>query len=145
MPKTPQQMATNWRSAMQNPQTSQKYKDGINNFQGNPMALAATPDAEARYLNGVQQSVASGKRTQKLQSVPVDRWKTNSVNVGSMQLSTGATKAMDKVSAHFQKWGPVYQQASAAAHALPKGGKANAMARVSAVLDVLYQAAGKTG
>jgi hypothetical protein len=46
--------------------------------------------------------------------------------------------------AHFQKYGQVYDNAAAAAAALPKGGKANAMARVSAVYDIMKQGFNKS-
>jgi len=141
--KTPQQMAKNWQLAMANPQTASKYKDGISSFQGNPMALAATPDAEQRFLTGVQLSVTSGKRSQILNAVPVERWRSNAINIGANLLGTGAQRAMSKVEAFFTRWAPIYQQASAAAHALPKGGLANALARVQAAITVEMQAAGR--
>jgi X-X-X-Leu-X-X-Gly heptad repeat protein len=144
MAKTATQMATNWQQAMTNPQTSTKYKQGIQNTTVNPMQKAASPESEALYLSRVQQSVASGKRAQKLNAVPVDRWKNNAINVGATQLSSGAQKAQDKVTQHFNKWAPVYSQMSDAARALPKGGMANAMARVQAAITIAMQAAGRS-
>lgn len=144
MAKSAAQMAGNWSSAMQNPATATKYKQGITNTTVNPMAKAATPEAEALYLQRIQQAVASGRRSQKLQSTPVDRWKNNAVNVGAQSLSMGAQKAQDKVAQHFNKWQPIYQQMSDAAKALPKGGLANAMARVQAAVTIAMQAAGRT-
>lgn len=143
MAKTPDQMAAAWKASMQNPQTAQRYKDGINGTSVNPMELAASPDAEQLYLQNIQLAVSSGKRRDKLRAVPLARWKNNAINVGAASLSSGAVKAMDKVSAHFQKWGPIYAQASAAAKALPKGGMANAMARVQAAMQVMMSAAGR--
>lgn len=143
MPKTSAQMAANWNQGMSSPSTAQKYKDGINSFQGNPMALAATDQAQQLYLTNTAASVSSGKRAAKLNSVPVQRWKDNAINVGSTQLSSGAVKAKQKVADHFTKWQPIYQQASAAAKALPKGGQANALARVQAAMQVMMQAAGR--
>jgi len=142
MPKTADQMATNWQQGMQNPSTAQKYKQGIGNFQGNPMALAASPEATALYLSRIQMAVSSGKRANKLNAVPVERWRNNAMNIGANLLSSGANKAIDKVRTHFQKWAPIYQQASAAAHALPKGGEANALARVQAAIHTMMVAAG---
>jgi len=136
-------MSKNWQLAMANPQTASKYKDGITGFQGNPMALAAAPDAEQRFLSGVQLSVTSGKRSQILNAVPVERWRNNAINIGANLLGTGAQRAASKVDAFFQRWAPIYAQASAAAHALPKGGLANALARVQAAITVEMQAAGR--
>jgi len=142
--KSAAQMSANWTKGMQNPTTVQKYKDGINGFQGNPMALAAAPDAEARYLANVQASVSSGKRQQKLNSVPAQRWKDNAVNVGANALATGAVKAKPKVDDHFQRWAPVYNQMSDVVKSMPKGGMANAMARVQAAIGIAMQAAGRS-
>ncbi len=144
MAKAASQMAQNWIQAMQNPATANKYKQGITNTTVNPMAKAATPESEALYLSRVQQAVASGRRSQRLQATPVDRWKNNAINVGATQLSSGAQKAQDKVQQHFNKWAPIYGQMSDAANALPKGGMANALARVQAAISVAMQAAGRS-
>lgn len=134
--------AAKWLASMQSPTTTQNYVNGINGYQGNPMAAAA--EAIPQYLAGVQDAVNSGRMQQKLLAVPVSSWKANATGIGAQRLAQGAQKASAKVQAHFQRWGPIYQQASQAANALPKGGKANAMARVSAVYDILKQAAGKS-
>jgi len=141
--KTAPQMADNWAQAMGNPQTASKYKQGIQSTTVNPMAMAATPEAMNLYATRVQESVTSGRRAQKLNAVPVDRWKNNAVNVGSTQLTVGATKAKAKVQEHFNRWASVYAQAHDAAAALPKGGEANALARVAAAMRVMMQAAGR--
>jgi hypothetical protein len=137
-------MAQNWAAAMRDGNTANKYKAGIQAFQGNPMALAAADDAEQRYLTNVQNSVNSGKRRNALNAVPVERWRSNAMTIGANLLSTGAQRAMDKVTAHFNRWAPIYAQASAAAQALPKGGLANAMNRVQAAISVLMAAAGRS-
>jgi hypothetical protein len=142
--KNAQQMADNWSQAMMSPTTANKYKQGIQSTTVNPMALAASPQAEQLYLTRVQQAVTSGKRSQKLMSVNPQTWKDNAVNIGSTQLTVGANKAKPKVAAHFQKWAPVYQQAHDAAMAIPKDGSiGSAMARVQAAIQVMMSAAGK--
>ncbi len=141
--KTAQQMAANWQQAMSNPATATKYKQGIASTTVNPMQKAAQPDAEALYLANVQRSVASGRRAARLNAVPLERWKNNAINIGSTLLSSGAQKAMDKTTAHFQKWAPIYGQMHDAAAALPKGGLANALARVQAAISVAMAAAGR--
>jgi hypothetical protein len=143
MAKAAADMIGNWQKAMQNPMTADKYRKGIGRTTVNPMQLAASPQAMQLYLARVQQSVQSGKRANKLNAVPVQRWKDNATNVGANNLSSGATKALDKVTAHFNKWAPIYQQASDAARAVPKDGTIGAaMARVQANLQVLMAAAG---
>lgn len=132
--------AQNYQSGMAG--ASAKYKQGIQRYQGNPMAEAATPDAEARYLQNVTAASTSGKRARALQAVPVSRWRDNAMTEGANRLTSGAAKAKDKVAAHFQAFTPVYQAASDAANALPKGGIGNAVARVQAALQVMMSAAG---
>ena len=142
MAKTAQQMADAYKQAMQSPTTAQRYKDGIAGYNGNPMAAAAQPDAQQRYAQNTQAAVASGKMAAKLNAVPVQTWKDNAMNVGAARLTSGAQKAMSKVQAHFSKWAPIYQQCSDAVKNMPKGGIANATARVQAVLQILMSNAG---
>lgn len=136
-------MSGAWTSAMQRPDTGQKYAKGIQSTNVNPMEMAARPEALALYAQRTADSVVSGRRAAKLMAVPVQRWKDNAANTGAQRLTSGATKAKAKVDAHFQKWAPIYQQASDAARALPKGGMANAMSRVQAALNVMMSAANR--
>lgn len=139
-----QTMATNWKNGMSNPATTQKYKDGINNTTVNPMALAASPAAQQRYANATALAVSSGRMANKLNSIDVNYWKTQSVNIGANQLSVGATKGLPKYSQFAQKFAPVFAQASQAAKAIPNDGSDAAIsARVLAAIHVLKQAAGK--
>lgn len=142
--KSAAQMASNWKSAMSSPQTQQKYKDGINNTTVNPMELAASDAATQLYLNNVNAAVASGKRQAKLRAASQAQWKQNAVNIGANALTTGANKAQSKVQSHFDRWAPIYAQASQAAKSIPKDGSiGSAMARVQAAISVMMQAAGK--
>lgn len=141
MAKSAAQMSDSWTKGMQAPQTRQNYIDGINNTTVNPMAAAATPEAMNLYLTKVQQSVSSGKRQRKLMAANPATWKTNATTVGANSLTTGATKAKTKVDAHFQKWQPIYQQAAAAAAAIPHDGSmGSALQRVQAAMQVMMQA-----
>lgn len=140
--KTADQASANWLAAMQNPATAKKYQQGIQGFQGNPMALAATPQAMQAYLDGVQMSITSGKRAKSLNAASVATWQQNAVNVGAARLSSGATKAQPKYLAKIAPYAAVWPQMRAAARALPKGGLANAQARAAAALAVIMQAAG---
>lgn len=138
-----QQIAANWQQAMSSPQTQMRYKQGIANTTVNPMAMAASADAEARYVANVQQSVASGKRSAALNSVNPQTWKDNASNVGASRLATGAQKASQKYIAFANKWQPVYQQVHDAIQAMPKGGAGNAVARAAKAIQMLMAAAGK--
>ena len=108
------------------------------------MQLAATAAAQQKYLTNTAAVVNNSSFANKLRSIPFTTWQTGCTGVGMQRFATGAVKGTPKVQAFFQKWAPIYQQASAAAHALPKGGLQNAMARVQAALTIMI-AAGKKG
>ena len=137
-----QQMADRYKRAMQSADTVAKYKEGINSVTESPMAKAATPEAMDLYLRRVQESVSSGKRARKLMEAPITRYKNNALAKAD-RISSGAVAAMDKVQAHFQRFAPVYQQASDAAKSLPKGGFSEAQARWAASTQVMMAAAGR--
>lgn len=137
------QIAQNWQQAMGSVQTQNRYKAGISATTVNPMAAAAQPDAEQRYIQGVQDSVASGRRTAALQSVSPQTWKDNAMNVGAARLATGAQKAASKYQAFANKWQPIYQSVHDAVQSMPKGGAANAVARSAKAIQMLMAAAGK--
>lgn len=142
--KTAAQMVANWQKGMQNPATVQKYKDGINGTQVNPMALAASATAQQKYLNNTSSAVSSGRMAAKLNSVPMEFWKSQAVNIGANNLTMGANKGLSKATAFFNRFAAVYQQASDAAKAIPNDGSEAAIsARVLAAIRVMKQAAGK--
>ncbi len=142
MSKTAEQAAQAYQQAMASGVTSQRYKEGVQAVNESPMAKAATPEATQRYLNGVNNSVSSGRRAQALLAVPLQRWKENATNKGSQRLASGAQAASDKVRQHFQKWMPIYNQVSETVKSMPKGGLANAQARSAQAIQMLMQAAG---
>lgn len=142
--KTAAQMAANWQAGMRNPQTVQKYKDGINGTAINPMAAAAAPAAQQKYLRNTADAVNSGRMAAKLNSVPMEFWKSQAINIGANNLSMAAQKGAQKMTNFFNKFAPVFQQAHDAAHAIPHDGSiASALQRVQAAITVLKAAAGK--
>lgn len=141
--KTAQQAAEAWANAMASPQTSTNYRNGINNTTVNPMALAAAPDAQQRYVQNTAAAVASGRMAQKLNAANVADWKNNASTIGAQRLTSGAQKGKQKATAAFNRLYPIWQQMRAAADSLPKGGLANAQARANAALEVLMKGVGK--
>lgn len=141
--KSPQQSSQNWQQAMSAPATAQKYSAGIDRVTQSPMEQAASAAAMQLYLQRVQDAVTSGRRERALRNADFNVWKTQAKGVGAAGLARGAQKGQGKVQAHFQKWAPIYQQASDAAQSLPKGGFAAAQARWSASTQVLMSAAGR--
>lgn len=140
--KTAQQASANWTSSMGSQQTKQKYIDGINSYSGNPMADAATPQAMAAYLDGVQRSIDNGKRLKSLQGANPTLWKSNAVGVGANNLVNGAKKGAPKYQTNIAPYAAVWPQMRAAARALPKGGLQNATNRVNAALSIIMGVAG---
>lgn len=138
---TADQAAANYQRGMSG--ATQKYKEGIARTTVNPMQEAAKPEAMARYLDGVQQSVNSGRRAAALQNAPINRWRDNAMGEGANRLASGAAKAKDKIAAFTQKYAPVWQSISDMVAAMPKGGRANAKARAGAAIDAMMDAAGK--
>lgn len=135
--------AAKWLAAMTGGAARQNYVDGINSTTVNPMQLAA--DQEQLYLAMVTESVNSGRRRAALMAVPMQTWKDNATGKGSVRLADGAKTAAPKMVAHFQKWQPVYDQASAAAAAIPKDGTTDtALRKVAAAIGVLKAAAGRS-
>src|ERR1700737_3502815 len=90
--KPADQITANWIAGMQSGTAQAKYKQGIANFQGNPMALAATDAANAKLLRRVQESISSGKRNASLNAADVGMWKANAMGVGATNLGAGALK-----------------------------------------------------
>ena len=120
----------------------QKYIDSVNGVTENPMEKAAAQDDF--FLQRVEESVRSGKRRQALLATPMSVWKTNSVTKGAERLGTGMRAAADRVRAHFQRFGPVYERVRSEVRSMPKGGLANAQARSARAIEILMQAAGHT-
>lgn len=138
-----QQILKRYQDAMASGQTKQRYIDGVNATTVNPMELAASAASQQLFLDRVTDSVTSGRRANALLSVPVSRWKQNAAGKGSARLQSGAQGASDKMMQTLQYWAPIYQQASDAANALPKGDLDAGMARCRAAAAVMKQAAGK--
>lgn len=122
-------------------QASEAYKRGIQNTTVNPMERAAA--REDYYLQRVTEASTSGRRREKLLSVPLSRWKDNAITIGASRLATGAQKARPKMVQHWQKWGPVYKSVSDTVQNMPKGGVAEAQARANKSIEMLMQAAGR--
>lgn len=141
--KSADQINANWVAAMQSGIAQQKYKDGINRYQGNPMAVAASDASEQKYLAKVQQSVTSGKRNASLMAADPAMWKTNATTIGATGLGTGALKKKAKHLKRMQAWQPVYQQASQAAAAVPDDGGINT-GKWQAAVNVMKNAKGHT-
>jgi hypothetical protein len=136
------QLAQKWATSMGSPQAQQNYKNGIMALTQSPCALAATPDAEAKYMAGIQRAVTSGKRQKALQAVSLAQFQQLAVQTGAPHLGTGATAAQAKWANKMQPFAAVYSQIQSQLQNMPKGGYANAVARSQIAIQALMQAAG---
>lgn len=132
---TPQQIADKW--AANTGAATQAYTQGVQGFNGNPMAMAAA--ASDRYLAGVQNAVSSGKWQASLSGKSADYWKTAAVQKGAPRLASGANQAKPKFVSFMTKFLPVVQSAAAQVRAMPKGGLQNGIARMVQMATLLSQ------
>lgn len=141
--KNASQANQNWVTAMQAPTTSAKYTQGVDAVQQAPNALAATPEAMAKYTANTQAAVASGRMASANQAVTVDKWRS-AAKQGAARLSSGAANARAAHMAAAQKMQAGWQAARDGANAIPDDGtEASALAKVAAAIRAMKQAAGK--
>ena len=134
---------TNYQSGMA--KAGPAYTKGIQNFNGNPMQLAATPQAMSNYQNGVMDSITSGRRANALNAADPAAWKSNAVTFGAPALATGAKKAEAKQRKKMASAPALWQAQRDTVSAMPQGHDvASATARVSAAMTLAKQAFGKS-
>jgi len=100
-----QQAAANWSRGMSN--STEKIRAGINAVTESPTAKAA--QATDRYLQGVQQSVASGKLAASLNRVTLQDWKTAAIEKGVNRIAAGAAAAQSKFASFMNEFLPYLQ------------------------------------
>lgn len=140
---TAAQAAAKWKARMTDTTTRQGYIDGINAFQGNPMALAAAPDAQAKYKANTAAAVDNGRMAKKLMAADPGSWKQNATTIGANNLSSGATKGAPKAQKAYAILSPIWAQQRSAVAGMPKGGRSNAINRFQTALDIMLQGVGK--
>ena len=143
MPITPAAATAKWKAAMASGTARQNYIDGINNTTVNPMAEAASPQAMAKYQEGVMASITSGYRIRKLNAASPAMWKQNAVNFGAGKLASGAQKAEAKYAAFATDWAGTWEQMRQAAKSVQGTGVEAAIEKVRAVILLAKQKAGK--
>lgn len=139
----PSTIAAKWARNTGSQAAQDAYKAGISALTVSPTQLAAAPDAQQRYVDGVKQSVDSGRRAAKLNAVDIGTYKQVTLAKGPARLASGAQAAQGKFQAFATKYAPVWQQIRATVSGMPKGGIDNALARVRASIEAMQHAAGK--
>lgn len=136
----PQAAADRWRRNASSANARQSYVDGINNFDGNPMQLAAK--ADDLWFQRIEQVYQSGSRTQKLAQMPREAWSGPAVAKAD-RYTAGIAVGAPKMLAHMQRFGPVYDSIRAQAAQMPRGTIEDSLARVRMSIEKLKTAAGK--
>lgn len=116
---TPDQTTNNWLAGIT--QSPNKYKQKIERLTENPLEAAASPEASARYIAGIQHSEATGKRIAGLRRVPFSEWKRLAATKGASRLVSGATEAKGKYLAFMTQFLPHLEAGVAKLKAMPRG------------------------
>lgn len=125
------QVAQKWATNVGN--AGQSVKDGVTAVTENP-ADAAIRQKELlrqRFLEALD----SGKWEEGLRRTSLADWKTAMLGKGLSRMQQGAAAAKGKVQAFQSQWLPYIRGAAARIKQMPKGGIANAMARIQANLE----------
>ena len=128
--------AQNWGSAWQNGVggASQKYTDGIQNTSVDVVGKAIAQ--QAALLSGFTQAVQSGEWARRLAAVGTSGWKAAAL-AKAANYTNGAQAGLARYQNFAQQAQPFWANAAGAIDGMPSGGKANAMARVSAWYDAM--------
>lgn len=133
--------AQKWVSAMSSAQTQQAYKDGVQAVTIAPNNAAAANSQG--YLNGTQQSVASGNYQRANLAVGLAGWQQPTLTKGAARLASGAQAALGKMQSFFQQFGPQLQALTAKVQAMPNVTDADKDARMNAMVQGLRALKGK--
>lgn len=135
--------AQNWANAMAHPNAAAKYTQGVQKVTTSPTAKAASAEALAKYQANTTRAVASGHMASRLNAVSLQQWQQAAAQQGAQNLAKGAAKGKAKAAAAFQRLAPVWQAMADTVDNMPSGGLANAIARVTAALQVQAQMTGR--
>lgn len=133
--------AQKWVSAMSSAATQQAYKDGVSAVTVAPNNVAAANSQG--YLNGTQQSVASGNYQRANLAVGLAGWQQPALQKGAARLASGAQAALGKMQDFFTKFGPQLQALTQKVRAMPNVTDADKDARASAMIQGLRALKGK--
>jgi gamma-glutamyl:cysteine ligase YbdK (ATP-grasp superfamily) len=131
-------LADSWVAGF-TPQAAQKIKKKVQALNVNPMQLAATAEAQQKYLTSVTEAVGTpgqGRMAQALNNADVNMWKTNTSDTTAW--SNSKTKGKAKYQKKMDKMSAVYAQASAAAAAVT-----GPLEKVAASINTMRAAVGK--
>lgn len=116
-------------------------KNGVNGVTTAPGQSAAA--AQDRMLAGITQAVQSGKWARNVSAVSLQAWQNAMINKGIPRIAQGTAQAVATKGPAIDVLLANVATATAAAHALPKGGIEQGIARATAFMRAMHQASGK--
>jgi len=128
--RTPQQASEKWRDRLK--ASTVEIQRGVEAVTVSPMEQAAAN--EAKYLNGVQEAVSSGKWRRGLLGVSLAEWKTAMLTKGLQRLGLGADAAQPKVQAFYEELFPFQDRVVANINAMPDVTFEDSVNRVTAYM-----------
>ena len=118
-------------------------KSGVNAVTVAPGQSAAA--AEDRMLSGVTNAIQSGKWKRNVARVSLQDWQAAMINKGIPRISQGTAQAVATKGPQIDALLANVNAAAAVAHALPKGGIEQGIARATAFMRAMSAASGKGG
>jgi hypothetical protein len=112
---TPQQATRKWASRLKGAQT--EIREGVQSTQKNPMELAAA--AQDKWINRLQEAANSGKFAARLRAVPLEKWRSNTVEIGIPRISAGVDAAQGDMEEFFSQLLPFQESLSAQVDSMP--------------------------
>lgn len=140
---TAQQALDAYKAAMSDGKTAAAYRKGIEGFNGNPMALAASDQALQDYQNACVRSVQSGHRARQLLAANPAVWKQNAVTIGASNLGQAGQKAGPKLLAVYQRLQSAWQQMHDLRNSMPGSSSEAGRMRMNAAFDIIVAAGSK--
>lgn len=112
-------------------------KAGVMAVRESPMAKAA--DRADYYAQRVQEAVNSGKFQAALRAVSLGDWQQATAEKGTSRIASGVQLAIPKVQAFQAQLQPYAESVKRQIAAMPKGGPAEADARMLAAVNLMRQ------
>lgn len=119
----------------------QNYINGIKAVQIAPSQLAVAQ--QQAYVSGVAANVQ--KWANNLSQVTLAQWQAAAINKGAPRLGQGVANAQAKITAFWQAWYPVLQNAQGQVRSMPKATFADRMNRMTTMAQLLHAAGQKKG
>lgn len=131
----PADVAAKW--AKNTAGATQAYKDGVAAVKESPTKKAA--EAADRYVSGVQRAVEEGSYQDGLLSVSLQEWQRLATEKGAPRIATGVKEATPKVMEVMQQLLPYTARVSEEVQAMPRGGPAESLARMTRNFELMSQ------